>query len=108
MSKKNSLPPDVVKQWPEIFSDIEIKAVPLEYIDSMRVTFDDGKVWEIDIAKTRKNLTQEQQQQELEETLRTFIEEYSAVIKTVDFRLKTQKVISDMKDRTAKFMKKRK
>ncbi len=108
MPKKNSLPPDVVSQWPEIFSDIEIKAVPLEYIDSMRVSFEDGKVWEIDISKTRKSITKEEQQKELEETLRNFIEEYSTVIKTVDFRLKTQKVISDMKERTNKFMKKRK
>lgn len=108
MRKKGKLPPDVVKQWPEIFSDIEIQAVPLDYIDSMRVTFEDGKIWEIDINSTRAQIRDAETQKEIEETLETFIKEYSDVITTVDFRLKTQKVISDIKTRTRQFMKKRK
>ena len=48
---KNKLPPEVISQWPEIFSDVEIKAVPIEYIHYAHVHFHDGKIWQIDIDK---------------------------------------------------------
>ena len=48
---KNKLPPEVIKHWPEIFEDVEIKAVPIEYIHTVHVHFHDGKIWEIDMDK---------------------------------------------------------
>ena len=48
---KNKLPDEVIKQWPEVFKDVEIKAVPIEYIHNIHVYFHDGKVWQIDMAK---------------------------------------------------------
>jgi hypothetical protein len=101
--KGNRLPPDVVKHWPEVFNDVEIQTIPIEYLVSVRVEFDDGKIWDIELDKKKQDATRE----ELEESLSTFFEEYSDSITNIDFRLDTKKVINDVKARTRLFMKKR-
>jgi hypothetical protein len=103
---KNKLPPEVISQWPEIFNDVEISAVPIEYIHSVHVYFEDGKVWQIDMdQQTQKDggdVTK------VEESLESFLAEYNDEISPVDFRLNTSKVVADVKKRTKSFMKKRK
>lgn len=107
MPKKSSdsqLPPEVIDHWPEVFKDIDIEVVPLEYLHSVRVFFDDGKVWEIDIAKSKKQgLTED-----LETTLEELFKQYDNVINNVDFRLDTKRLKEDIQARTRTFMKKRK
>jgi hypothetical protein len=104
--KKNTkLPPEVVDHWPEIFSDIEIKAIPIQYIKSINVQFADGKVWVIEV--NNKIITQTNLES-VEESLVDFFEEYDDVIDTVDFNLNTAKVRKDIETRTKRFMKKRK
>ena len=106
MSKKSEtgLPKEVVDHWPEVFEDIDIKVVPLEYLSSVRVFFEDGKVWEIDIAKTKeKNIAEP-----LENTLEELFTEYEDVINNIDFRLDTQRLKNDIQKRTKTFLKKRK
>jgi|TARA_B110000977_G_scaffold158713_1_gene202323 hypothetical protein len=109
---KNKLPPEVIKQWPEIFSDVEIKAVPIEYIHSVHVYFHDGKVWEIDMDKTTESMFMQDGEDVgvgvIEHSLEVFLTEYNEEISHVDFRLNTAKVVSDVKKRTKTFMKKRK
>jgi hypothetical protein len=99
-SKK--LPPEVVNHWPEVFEDVSIDVVPLEYLDSIRVQFVDGKVWDIGI-DTGKN-----QIEDLEKSLDELFEQYQDAIKNVDFRLNTAKVKEDITKRTQKFLKLRK
>lgn len=106
MPKDNKLPADVIRLWPEVFKDVEIKAVPVEYIESLQIHFKDGKTWEIDLDK--KKLAEEGLTESLEDTLDAFFEEYDDDIINVDFRLNTRKVIADVKARTRSFMKKRK
>lgn len=101
MPKNNKLPPEIVNHWPEVFEHVEIKAIPLEYLDSIDVHFYDGKVWNID-------LKDDKSAESLEETLQTFFNEYDDVIKSVDFSLNTAKVKQDVQARTRSFMKKRK
>jgi hypothetical protein len=103
---KNKLPPEVISQWPEIFNDIEIHAVPIEYIHTVHVHFHDGKIWQIDIDKT--GMDNSNNVNAIENSLETFLEQYNNEISHVDFRLNTSKVVSDVKNRTKSFMKKRK
>lgn len=103
---KNKLPPEVIKHWPEIFNDVEIKAVPIEYIHSVHVHFHDGKIWEIDL--DRQALQSKGDVSKVEDSLETFLAEYNDEISHVDFRLNTSKVVQDVKSRTRSFMKKRK
>jgi hypothetical protein len=103
---KNKLPPEVIKHWPEIFNDVEIKAVPIEYIHSVHVHFHDGKIWEIDL--DQQALRSKGDVSKVEDSLETFLAEYNDEISHVDFRLNTSKVVQDVKSRTRSFMKKRK
>ena len=101
MPKKpnKKLSEEVISHWPEVFNDVEIDVVPLEYLDSIRVQFADGKVWDIDI-NTKKNKVED-----LEKSLDELFEQYQNHIKNVDFRLNTEKVKRDITTRTKKFLK---
>lgn len=101
---KNKLPQDVIKSWPEVLEDVDVQVVPLEYLDAIRVTFDDGKVWDIDIA----NSLEKSLEFDVETALEDIFEEYEDSIVNVDFRLDTDRVKQDIQRRTAHFMKKRK
>jgi len=103
MAKKGKLPSDIVNAWPEIFKDITIDVVPIEYLHSVKVYFTDGKVWDIDVKKSlnKPNL-------DIEVALEDLFREYESSIKNIDFRLDTMKVKRDIKKRTQIFMKKRK
>lgn len=103
MAKKGSLPPEVVDAWPDIFRDITIDVVPIEYLHSVKVYFTDGKIWEIDV---KKSLTKPHL--DIEHALEDLFEEYEDSISNIDFRLDTHKVKRDIKKRTQIFMKKRK
>lgn len=98
------LPPEVVDHWPEVFEHIDIEVVPLQYLHTIRVEFNDGKVWDIDIQKSIGKSSD----LDLEHMLDELFEEYQDVIVNVDFRLDTERLKRDIKKRTATFMKKRK
>ena len=52
MPKKKKLPAAVIDTWPEIFNDLSVDVVPIEYLHSVNVKFSDGKIWEIDVKKS--------------------------------------------------------
>lgn len=103
MPKQSSkLPPEVIDHWPEVFEDVNIDVVPLEYLHSIRIQFVDGKIWEIKI-DTNKNRVED-----LEKSIDELFEQYQDAIQNVDFRLNTAKVKQDITNRTKKFLKFRK
>jgi hypothetical protein len=97
--RKKQLPKEVIDHWPEVLKDIHIDVVPLEYLNSVRVEFTDGKIWDIDINTDKKPV------KDLEKSLDDLFEQYQNVIKNVDFRLDTDKVKADITKRTKKFLK---
>jgi hypothetical protein len=99
---KKSLPPDVVDSWPEVFSDIDVHAIPLDYLHSVRVIFENGKVWDIDIARYAKKAGTDDLDQHLEELFKNYEEE----IAHIDFRLNVAKVKKDIIKKTKSFLKK--
>jgi hypothetical protein len=99
---KKSLPKNVVDHWPEVFNDVTVNAIPIEYLLAIKVTFNDGKKWEIKVKNNRKKLTNAG----LEKTLNELFKTYTNSIKNVDFRLDTEKVKRDIEKRTKKFFKK--
>lgn len=101
MPNGKKLPQEVINHWPEIFKDITIESVPVEYLHSVKITFEDGKIWEIDTDKNPENV-------DIEQALEALMEEYEDIIVNVDFRLDTEKVKNDISKRTAAFLKKRK
>jgi hypothetical protein len=104
VTKKSPLSKEAVEHWPEVFKDIDVQVVPLAYLHSLRVTFVDGKIWDIDIKESKKK----GQNVNLEDVLDDMFEEYEDVIVNVDFRLDTEQLKTDIQKRTQRFMKKRK
>lgn len=99
---RNKLSKDVIAHWPEVFKDIDVHTVPLEYLLSITVRFRDGKQWVIELDdKAPKN-------PDLEYGLESLFREYDDAIDSIDFRLNTHKVRKDIEGRTKTFMKKRK
>lgn len=103
MPKNKKLPPDVIDHWPEVFNEIEIDVIPIEYLDSVRVQFEDGKTWDIDVKKSR-----DKPDLDIENAIEDLFDTYADAIVNVDFRLDTEKVKHDIQNRTRFFMKKRK
>ncbi len=101
---KKRLPKEVVAHWPEIFSDLHVESIPVEYLLSIKVSFKDGKNWEIRLKPNRQKMTNK----ELEKTIGDLFKTYGDDIKNVDFRLDTNKVKADITKRTKTFLKKRK
>jgi hypothetical protein len=99
---RKSLPKEVIEQWPEVFSEVDVKAIPLEYLHSMRITFDDGKVWDVDIAKHAKTADFST----LEEHIAELLAEYEDSIQHIDFRLDVARVKKDIIKKTRSFLKK--
>tara|TARA_R110000868_G_scaffold300056_1_gene560365 strand:+ start:297 stop:590 length:294 start_codon:yes stop_codon:yes gene_type:complete len=85
--------------WEEILNDIDMDFIPIEYITTVVVGFNDGKEWEIDITKSKQQTT------DVETVLEDFFEEYEDTIETVDFRLDTKRLRADVSKRTTRFIK---
>jgi len=106
MSRK--LPDEAIEQWPEVLADVEISVIPVEYLHAIYVTFDDGRVWEIEFDNRKLNKNTEDVARAIEDDLEELFAEFEDVIVHVDFRLDTERVKNDIKRRTRIFMKKQK
>ena len=100
--KKKSLPKDVVDQWPEIFSEVDVKAIPIPYLYSMRIIFKDGKIWDINIDDHAKKNSID----DLETHLSELITNYEDSIEHIDFRLDVERMKIDVMKKTKSFLKK--
>lgn len=94
MTVKRSLPPEVISYWPEVFYDIEVSVIPISYLDSVRVTFQDGVTWNID-CNTGYDLD------DIESSLCNLCEFYHDSISNVDFRLDSYRVKQDISHKTS-------
>jgi len=101
VSENKKLPSEVIDHWPEILKDINIEVLPLEYLDSVLISFSDGKIWDIDLTKNPHGVN-------MEEALESLMLEYEDAIVNVDFRLNTQRLKNDISQRTKRFLKKKK
>jgi hypothetical protein len=91
------------KEWEDILDEIELTYLPIEYLKNIIVTFDNGTVWDIDIASSK----QKQNVEDIETSLDQLFEEYDDTIETVDFRLDIERVKRDLSKRVNRFLKKK-
>ena len=101
--KKDKLSKGVQNAWPEVLGDIKVDVIPLEYLTSVRVSFKDKKIWEIDMESSREKLGDDGV---LEDVLEELFDEYEDAIEHIDFRLDTERLKYDVQKRTRVFMKK--
>ncbi len=103
MPKKYFKPPkDVIKEWPEVFEEIYMSSMPIKYIHGVELTFNDGRVWEIDLPEQLDLADEDAIIEKLSEGIRDFQEEISTINFQVDIdRLKqdiiklTQNILGD-------------
>ena len=94
---------EVIAHWPEVLQDVDVQMVPIKYLHSIDIQFNDGTSWHVDI-----NPDDEYELLDVEEHIDELFDEYNEVITKVDFRLNIEKVKKDIQKRTNKFLKKRK
>ena len=105
MTKKGKkLNKDVIDHWPEILSEINLNVLPFQYLESVAITFKDGKTWIVNVSTTGKKADRfEAFEKELFELLKT----YDKYINDIDFRIDIKKVKKDIQQKTFKFLKTR-
>ena len=101
---KKPLNQDLIDQWPEILSDINLDAIPIFYLHSVVITFQDGNVWNVVLKKEHKVSDGEK----FTETLNELFQNYEKQIQHVDFRLDIDQLKKDITKTTNKFMKRKK
>lgn len=100
MTKGRNFPEDVIQHWPEVFGEISLNVIPIHYLDSITVTFKNGKIWELNINKNSND--------KFELELKEWLSSYESDIENVDFKLDTERIKKDVIKNTNKFLKSRK
>lgn len=99
MTNGKPLPKDVIDRWPEVFGEITLNVVPLQYLHAVKITFKNGKVWEIELQKDAK-LDWDNFEKQVKETM----SQYEDNIENVDFKLDTDRIKKDITKHTKKFL----
>lgn len=89
-------PRHLVREWPEVFEDLYMNTMPVAYLDSVRLDFTDGRVWEIDI----KSELSKQSSENIADFLGQTLQEYKADIKNIDFKVDIERLKKDIVDST--------
>lgn len=89
-------PKHIVDEWPEVFSDLYMNTMPVNYLEYIHLEFSSGMVWEVDIKDQLKTLDAEVVAQRLHET----IQEYKDQVVNFNFKLNVKKLKKDIKKST--------
>ena len=93
----------VIESWPEIFEDVSLNVVPIQYLCSIHVKFKDQKIWDINIKQEHR----QEQWQVIEKNIQEIIKTYKKNIESIDFKLDTDKIKKDISRTTHKFLRSR-
>lgn len=99
MTNGKPLPKDVIDRWPEVFGEITLNVVPLQYLHAVKITFKNGKVWEIEIEKDSKS-----NWDNFENQVKEIVSQYEDNIDNIDFKLNTDRIKKDITKHTKKFL----
>jgi ribosomal protein S18 acetylase RimI-like enzyme len=98
--KSFKIPKNLVNEWPEIFKDMYISTMPVEYLHSIKLEFHDGRVWEIAVDDQLTSLKSQAIADRLIETLY----EYADDVKKIDFKVNVEKLKTDIKKEIRKIL----
>lgn len=91
MQKKNKLPKEVIDVWPEVFEEIEMVAIPMQYILGMQVFFENGTIYDIEMDSNDPFYDSDI----IEDSMNTFLDENQDSILDIQLQINTEKVIED-------------
>jgi hypothetical protein len=86
----------LVKEWPEVFEDMYMNTMPVAYLEMVHLTFEDGRIWQIDVRAQLQGSAPESIAEKLLETL----QEYKDEIKKIDFKIDIERLKRDITDST--------
>jgi hypothetical protein len=86
-------PKQLVDEWPEVFSDLYMNTMPVNYLEYIHLEFSSGMVWELDVKDQLKHLDPDVVSQRLYET----IQEYKDQVIKFNFKLDVNKLKKDIK-----------
>jgi hypothetical protein len=88
-------------EWVKILEEIDLQFLPIEYVKTIIITFEDKTIWEIDLQHSRKTQTEEK----IEQTLDELFDEYEGDISDLDFQLDIEKIKRYLTKRVSYFLK---
>ena len=89
-------PKNLVEDWPEIFEDLYMNTMPVNYLEYVQLEFSTGMVWEVDVREQLKNYDAETVARKLYETF----QEYETDVTRFDFKLDIRRLKRDLKRST--------
>jgi hypothetical protein len=99
VSKKHKTPDE--EYWQEIFDSIDMEFLPVEYINTIIIKFENGTVWDINVKQSRSN----QSIEAIEDALNELFEEYEDNIVNIDFRMDMNTLKTKLSKRVRRFLK---
>jgi hypothetical protein len=99
--KVNFINSEKDSDWEDIFNDIEMTFLPIEYVSRIVIKFENNVKWDIDVDDSRKKQPLEQ----IEDALDELFDEYEDQIETIDFRLDLERIKTDLSRRVYRFLK---
>ena len=99
MTNKRLLPKEVTSVWPEIFENVRLNIVPLNYVQSMKLSFANNRVWHVTF-KPSHNFSSS-----VEDAVVSIIKEYKAQIQSIDFNLDAETIKQAALQFTDQFLK---
>lgn len=103
-SKGKVLPKEVIACWPEVFGEVKLNVLPLNYLHAVLINFKDGKTWEIKVTTKAKK----DGWPNFEKTLAELCTSYEKRIDNIDFKLDTDRIRKEIEKETQRFLKKKK
>jgi len=89
-----------ISEWPEVFEDLHMSAVPLIYLESIQFEFVDGRIWEINIKEQLSMFSDQNISNNLTETFR----EYHDEIVKLNVKVDVAKIKTDVIQQTRKLL----
>lgn len=94
-------PKHLVQEWPEVFEDLYMNTMPVHYLESIRLEFGNGRIWEINIKEQLANSHSDIVANKLVETFA----EYKEDIKKIDFKIDVERLKKDIQNQSNDFFK---
>jgi hypothetical protein len=89
------------EDWNKILEEIDLQFLPIEYLKTIIITFEDKTIWEIDLQHKRKT----QSEEKIGQTLDELFDEYEGNISDLDYQLDVEKIKKYLTKRVGYFLK---
>ena len=103
MKGGNVLPDEVVDVWPEIFGEVTLNVLPVDYIEVVLINFKNGKSWQIEMPPGNNR---QKKLKDFRAELDEMLYSYKDYIDEVDVKIDTEQIKKDVEKSIKKMLKK--